>query len=95
MNSDSKNVLEELTLTLELDIGDILTLVKKYTNAMLRNVFLRKNNTECIVATIFVQKDILELFVTAATMMECFGVTVISRRVAVLVVNAMIYCILS
>ena len=95
MNSDSKNALEELKLLLEMGIGDIPILVKKFINVIVKTVFLRKKNTNCIVATIFVQKDILELLVIVATMMECSGVTIISRRVPVFVVDAMICCILS
>jgi len=94
VNSDSNNVLEELKLPLETGIGDIPILVNKYTNVVVRTVFLRKKNTNCIVATIFVRKDIQELLVIVATMMEYFGVTIISRRVAIFVLDAMICYIL-
>jgi len=95
MNLDFNNALEELKLLLEMGIGDIPILVKKYTNAIVRSVFLRKKNISFMMGTIFVRKDILELLVTVATMMECFGVTIISRRVPLFVANVTIFCTLS
>jgi len=88
VNLDSKSVLEELRLLLRMGIGDNRTLVKKFTNAIIRTVLLRRKSTSCMMATIFVEKDILELVVKVAIIMECFGVTIIFRRASVAVANA-------
>ena len=81
MNSDSKNAVVELRLSLEVDIGDILILVITSINAIVLIAFLKKKNINYMMATIYAKKDIQEQHVKVVILMEYFGEITTSNKI--------------
>jgi len=88
---NSRNVLEELLLLLEMDTGDTQTLVRIFSNVIIKTVLLKTKSIRHTVGTIFAEKDIQELFVKAVILMEHSGVKGIFRRVSIHVVDVFLH----